>query len=250
VKYVTKFAASETLQRSERVLNVAGAIVYDLAQATSVRAAKILYRALSERASQPRLSGALRAIAQDPAPVLAAAARFFLAHQPALDISGTPILGVGCEQVPNFDSRLKLIDDRDVLGVRRAALDWRLTDLELRSCARFAEVAAAELERLGIGSVELTNFNLPADPEQVSGVAIDAGHHMGTTRMSAGVSSGVVDSTCQVFGLENLYIGSCSVFPTSGSTNPTFTLIALCLRLADTLKARASSQAVTKMHKL
>jgi choline dehydrogenase-like flavoprotein len=34
----------------------------------------------------------------------------------------------------------------------------------------------------------------------------------------------------------NLYVAGSSVFPTSGSANPTLTLIALALRLADHLK--------------
>jgi choline dehydrogenase-like flavoprotein len=61
---------------------------------------------------------------------------------------------------------------------------------------------------------------------------------MGTTRMADDPSAGVVDRDCKVFGLDNLYVGSSSTFPTGGSSNPTFTLIALCLRLADTVKAR------------
>jgi choline dehydrogenase-like flavoprotein len=47
---------------------------------------------------------------------------------------------------------------------------------------------------------------------------------------------GVVNADCRVHGIENLFIGGSSVFPTVGYTNPTLTIVALSLRLADHLK--------------
>jgi choline dehydrogenase-like flavoprotein len=62
------------------------------------------------------------------------------------------------------------------------------------------------------------------------------GHHMGTTRMSHNKNSGVVDINCKMHGLSNLYIAGSSVFPTGGYVNPTLTIVALSLRLANHLK--------------
>jgi choline dehydrogenase-like flavoprotein len=39
-----------------------------------------------------------------------------------------------------------------------------------------------------------------------------------------------------VHGIENLHIASSSVFPTGGHSNPTLTLLALTIRLAEKLK--------------
>jgi Choline dehydrogenase and related flavoproteins len=61
---------------------------------------------------------------------------------------------------------------------------------------------------------------------------------MGTTRMSASPSDGVVDRNCQVHDVSNLFIAGSSVFPTVGFANPTFTIVALALRLAQHLAAR------------
>jgi choline dehydrogenase-like flavoprotein len=47
---------------------------------------------------------------------------------------------------------------------------------------------------------------------------------------------GVVDEHTRVHGLSNLYVAGSSVFPTSGFANPTLTLVALSLRLADHLE--------------
>jgi choline dehydrogenase-like flavoprotein len=49
-------------------------------------------------------------------------------------------------------------------------------------------------------------------------------------------SRGVVDADGRVHGVANLYIAGSSVFPTSGSANPTLTIVALALRLADHLE--------------
>ncbi len=47
---------------------------------------------------------------------------------------------------------------------------------------------------------------------------------------------GVVDANCRVHGLGNLHVAGASVFPTGGCANPTYTLVALGLRLSDHLK--------------
>ena len=46
---------------------------------------------------------------------------------------------------------------------------------------------------------------------------------------------GVVDGDARVHELENLYVAGSSVFPTYGASNPTLTVIALAIRLADHL---------------
>ena len=47
---------------------------------------------------------------------------------------------------------------------------------------------------------------------------------------------GVVDENARVFGLSNLYVAGSSVFSTGGHANPTLTIVALAIRLADHLK--------------
>lgn len=69
-----------------------------------------------------------------------------------------------------------------------------------------------------------------------AGNRLDTFHMMGGTRMGADPATSVVDSSLKVHGIENLYVVSCSVFPTGGSSNPTFTMMALALRLADRLQ--------------
>lgn len=144
-------------------------------------------------------------------------------------------LAVRMEQSPNPDSRVSLGTEKDALGMPRVRLDWRLTSFEKRSIRNLYELLGREVGRLGIGRVQLREWLLDDDhtwPSFVSG----GWHHMGTTRMSTDPKHGVVDADCRVHGLGNLYIAGAAVYPTAGSANPTLTLVALSLRLADHLK--------------
>ncbi|MFL5611406.1 MAG: FAD-dependent oxidoreductase [Gemmatimonadaceae bacterium] len=140
------------------------------------------------------------------------------------------------EQAPNPDSRVTLSAEKDALGMPRAKLDWRVTELDKRSIRTFYQLLGREMGRSGTGRVQIKEWLLSDDktwPSFISG----GWHHMGTTRMHTDPKQGVVDANCKIHGLANLYIGGASVHPTAGAANPTLTLVALSLRLADHLKA-------------
>jgi len=144
------------------------------------------------------------------------------------------------EQAPNPDSRVTLSPERDELGMPRARLEWRLSQQDKRSVAVLSDAIGAELERLGWGTVEPYPWlheceaQWPLD-RTVSNNPIAGYHHMGTTRMASDPREGVVDENCRVHGYANLYVAGSSVFATSGWANPTLTLFALALRLAEHL---------------
>ena len=58
-------------------------------------------------------------------------------------------------------------------------------------------------------------------------------HHIGGTRIGNDSKNSVVDNNLKIHGNKNLYIAGSSVFPTSGYTNPTFTIVQLSLRLGE-----------------
>jgi choline dehydrogenase-like flavoprotein len=236
IKYQPLFQLSEALQRDEQLLNSGGAVLFHMTQNQSIDAGKVLLRAVREPDLRAQTPEALRTVARHPVPLLAAGWRYFVRGEPALDPTAPPLLTVSSEQAPNPDSRITLVDDRDEAGVRRVALDWRLSGREIATWRRLATVIANELARLELGRVRLEDFQLPDDPAELSGIAVDVGHHMGTARMSDTPERGVVDPSCRVFGVDNLYLASAAVFPTSGFSNPTFTVLALAIRLADELK--------------
>jgi choline dehydrogenase-like flavoprotein len=61
-------------------------------------------------------------------------------------------------------------------------------------------------------------------------------HPAGTCRMGFDEATGVVDHDNRVFGIANLFVSGASTFPTSGTANPTNTVVAMTLRLADYLR--------------
>ncbi len=136
------------------------------------------------------------------------------------------------DQAPNPDSRVTLGTERDLFGMLRPQLDWQLTDLDRYSARRTLEIIGAEIGRLGLGRLRIT---FDADGEAWPDGLAGGYHHTGTTRMSDDPRRGVVDGDCRVHGIDNLFIAGSSVFPTVGSGNPTFMLVALALRLTDHL---------------
>jgi hypothetical protein len=138
-----------------------------------------------------------------------------------------------CEQQPNPESRVTLSDDRDALGMPRPKLSWRLTGAETRSIFEMADIVARSVAAAGSG-----RLRMPTKPEDLQEVFWQGFHHMGTTRMHRDPKRGVVDPDCRVHGIDNLYVAGSSVFPTSGAANPTFTIVALTIRMADFLKRR------------
>jgi choline dehydrogenase-like flavoprotein len=150
--------------------------------------------------------------------------------------TGSIRLLVDAEQAPNPDSRVSLDARHDALGMPRARLDWRITDLERRTLVGFARSVADEFSRLGLGSIRLAGEPDFASRDTI-GAARDIFHHMGTTRMSLAPENGVTRPDLRCHDVDNLFVAGPSVFPTSGIANPTFTALALSLRLADHLKA-------------
>ena len=140
--------------------------------------------------------------------------------------------GTPSEQAPNPESRVKLGTERDALGMLKPELDWRLTALDKHSVRRTHQLFAEDFALSRLGRFRVTLDASAELPEHVDG----GRHHMGTTRMHKDPKQGVVDENSAVHGVPNLYIAGSSVFPTSGSANPTLTLVALALRLADHLE--------------
>lgn len=134
---------------------------------------------------------------------------------------------VNLEQEPHRENRIVLGQARDRFGLPQPVLHWRWRDDEQAGLERLLLQLTNWLAPLGA----VTLVNQPVDP--------NAHHHAGTTRMHDNPSLGVVNSSAQVHGMDNLFIAGASTFPTSAWANPTLTIVALGLRLADRLKAEA-----------
>lgn len=63
-------------------------------------------------------------------------------------------------------------------------------------------------------------------------------HQAGTCRFGTDPAQSVLDLDCRAHEVDNLYVTDASFFPSIGAVNPTLTIIANALRVADVLKAR------------
>ena len=144
------------------------------------------------------------------------------------------------EQVPQSENRVDLDGEADAHGVPRTRLHWRKSPAERKTAMVASQLFGEFLIRHDLGRLRLRRWlddgrDYPKDYGQIAGW-----HHMGGTRMASSPATGIVDRDCKVFGMDNLYIGGSSVFPTGGHANPTYSIVQLALRLGDHLAARAA----------
>ena len=134
------------------------------------------------------------------------------------------------EQSPCRDSRVTLGTTADDLGIPVARVTWRMDSDDHRSIEASAGVLDEVLRAQGLGSVAWT--------ARLDSTTLVEGlhHHMGTTRMHHDPRQGVTDPHGRVHSVDNLFVVGSSVFPTSGASNPTLTILALAIRLADRVK--------------
>lgn len=135
------------------------------------------------------------------------------------------------EQAPDAVSRLALGADRDRFGCARLRVEWRVGAGTRTTHRRFHELLAARVREQGIGTLKSAWL---ANPDFEPAYE-DNAHPMGATRMSRDPRDGVVDQDGRVHALRNLYVAGSSIFPAGGQANPTLTIVALALRLADRL---------------
>lgn len=142
------------------------------------------------------------------------------------------------EQLAKEENRIALGEREDRLGHPVAEIDWDISEGDAQELDRFRKAFERFWDEAGLA--KLGSLTWTANPREITrageGAFEGIYHPGGTTRMAKDPESGVVDKDLRVFGISNLYLGSTSVFPNGGSSNPTMTLILLILRLAAHLR--------------
>jgi choline dehydrogenase-like flavoprotein len=220
----------DEVQRERQLLNCAFLLLTRSRSLTAeaARSVATLAKARRRRPLPTETTGHLRNIVKG-VPDLG---RFALDHlrrpDPGRNILAVRVQG---EQAPNPLSRVTLGARRDRFGQPVARVDWRPAPSDRSSIRTSQELVDDALRLAGLGRLE---FML--GDEHPPALLEGNFHHLGTTRMHPDPAEGVVDADCRVHGVHNLYIAGSSVFPTYGCSNPTLTIVALSLRLADHLK--------------
>ncbi len=147
------------------------------------------------------------------------------------------------EQRPDPANRIMLsATQTDASGAPQIKIRFQFSEADAASVVTAHELLDADLQQAGAGRLKwrATKQECAA---MVRDCARDGCHQLGGAGMSEDPARGVVDADCRVHGTENLWLASGCVFPSGGQANPTLTIIALALRLAERLARGAHKQA-------
>ncbi len=229
--HTCKLEASPELRARLGLLAVMAHIVIEEPEDSGAAALRTLLRsrqASAEKRSLPAMLGpALRGLG-DIARLLFAAK---FQRRRAVSKRAQVLLNIDVEQSPSPDNRIRLSARRDALGIPVAIVDWRIQPAEQQTALRFAPILRRELEALNLAPATWDDAILHNTPPSMA----DTYHAMGGLAMGTDPQTSVVNPNLGVHTLENLSVAGCAVFPSGSSSNPTFTLMALTLRLADHL---------------
>jgi len=140
-------------------------------------------------------------------------------------------IGVACEDLPEEHNRVTLDPVlKDSHGIPGARIEYTISDntraMMEHGIARATEILeAAGARRI---SCSRTVLNSP-------------GHLLGTARMGTDPERSVVNAWGRSHDVKNLFIVDGSIWVTSGGVNPTSTIQALALYVADAMKQRLAN---------
>src|SRR5258706_316491 len=130
------------------------------------------------------------------------------------------------EEMPNAENRVELATDKDEFGMPLGRIVHsydedvaRVWNANFEEGLKIANAAGAKESWSGRG-------NIPTN------------HLMGGTIMGTGAGNSVVNSFGQSHEIPNLFVAGPGIFPTIGASNPTYTIFALSLRVAEQLAGR------------
>ncbi|WP_159014863.1 GMC oxidoreductase [Acidisoma sp. S159] len=132
------------------------------------------------------------------------------------------------EDLPRPENRIYYDGDRVVLDV---------TETNMEAHHRLKKKLERMMSAIGAHPVLVERSLYLGKNIPISGTA----HQAGTARFGTDPATSVLDLDCKAHEVDNLYIADASFFPSIGAVNPTLTIIANALRVADRLKERLSA---------
>ncbi|MBA2587007.1 MAG: GMC family oxidoreductase [Alphaproteobacteria bacterium] len=129
------------------------------------------------------------------------------------------------EDLPRPENRIFYDGDKVVLDI---------TQNNMEAHQRLRQKLQEMLSRAGAHPVLMDHKLYFGQDVPIGGTA----HQAGTARFGTDPATSVLDLDCKAHELDNLYIADASFFPSIGAVNPTLTIIANALRVADHIEGR------------
>jgi choline dehydrogenase-like flavoprotein len=235
IKYAPKLKLSDQAQRDRKLVGVLGFFLSNSSFDEHIANARVLAYALMRGRFNWQQMPSARELLSTLRVALPMVVRYFRYRRMYSPGDRGIELRLMSEQLPLPQSSIHLSDKCDALGMPLVEMDWRVDGQEIESLATFAELVAEQLDRHQLATVRLDPALVARDLNVIKNCN-DYYHQMGMARMASTPSEGVVNRDLKVFGTRNLYVAGAAVYPTTGFANPTFTAIALGLRLADAIR--------------
>jgi choline dehydrogenase-like flavoprotein len=131
------------------------------------------------------------------------------------------------EDLPRPENRIRYDGARVVLD---------LADGDLEAHCRLRAKLEQMMSKAGAHPVLVERKLYLSHDIPIAGTA----HQAGTARFGKDPATSVLDIDCRAHELDNLYVADASFFPSIAAVNPTLTIIANALRVADRIKERIS----------
>jgi hypothetical protein len=135
-------------------------------------------------------------------------------------------------------SRLFLSKKLDRFGLNKIDIEFNVDSYDYDIIKKSVDLLAKNITSSGSDLVKIdTSFIDNLSSKDI----VKGSHHQGCLRMAHTSEEGVVDTNLKVFGVDNLYISSSGVFPTTGISNPTIHIGALSVMLARKIASKIKS---------
>jgi hypothetical protein len=222
-KISLRLSLSKKVQIQKELLNGSASILFEHNNATSD-----VFKLIKDLRNNRDLKSILRYIKYSPKILKSVFAYFMHAFLYKSDVDANLVLMLEQESIQS--SFISLSDSLDELGHRIVKVNWDISDSTWKTAISLSKMVKDELERLKFGHVILDS-RIEANNKHWKELLSDVNHHMGGCKMSLLPKQGIVDKNLKVWSINNLYLASCAVFPSTSHSNPTLTLLALCQRL-------------------
>jgi choline dehydrogenase-like flavoprotein len=130
------------------------------------------------------------------------------------------------------------LPDNQVIVDHRGGISLRYRPTNLAAHQKLRDRFVGLLDAMQCRRDVLENYSYRGGRLGISGVA----HQNGTVRFGTDPTTSALDVSCRMHDLDNLYVADSSFFVSSSAVNPTLTIIANALRVADHLVERLGAR--------
>jgi choline dehydrogenase-like flavoprotein len=139
------------------------------------------------------------------------------------------------EQAPSSLSRLTLSKQRDELGAPMLQMDWRKTALDGHTLRSVLLRARRFWQSTFLQATSPIVWSIDPKQDDLIEQTTDTRHPAGTARMGVDPRTSVVTPRLACHAVPNVFVASAAVFPSSGSANPTLTIMQIAFRAAESV---------------